>query len=183
MNFFEQHFIIKAIIEMEEQKIIAEAGKRLGAYLIDILPVIGIVTAIFYFFLDFDLILDTYFANKSSLDARIDFLRQRNYIRNLSLFCYIAYCTIMECSSHQGTFGKQLFRIQVVNRDGQQLSFSESLKRNFSKLVSTFILGLGFIWILFSKKKQGWHDLIADTFVIDKPRYTPVIISSRPVRH
>lgn len=167
------------MIYMEEQKVIAEAGKRLGAYLVDVLPITGIVTAIFSIFLGFDATLDTYFANRSSLDARIEFLEQRNFIRNITLLCYIMYCTIMECSANQGTFGKQLFRIVVVTRDGHRLNFGESLKRNLSKFISTLVFGLGFIWILFTKKKQGWHDLIANTYVVDKPKYKPVIISSR----
>lgn len=85
----------------------------------------------------------------------------------------------MECSEKQATLGKQLLGIIVVNSEGQRMSFDESLKRNASKVLSGLILGLGFIWILISNKKQGWHDLIAKTFVVDKPKYTKVIISSR----
>jgi uncharacterized RDD family membrane protein YckC len=31
-------------------------------------------------------------------------------------------------------------------------------------------IGLGFLWIAFDDRKQGWHDKIAGTVVIRKPR-------------
>ncbi|TOR03819.1 RDD family protein, partial [Vibrio parahaemolyticus] len=32
--------------------------------------------------------------------------------------------------------------------------------------VSTIPLCLGFVWVAFSGKKQGWHDMISNTVVI-----------------
>jgi uncharacterized RDD family membrane protein YckC len=29
------------------------------------------------------------------------------------------------------------------------------------------VLYLGFIWILFDDRRQGWHDKIADTLVVE----------------
>lgn len=37
------------------------------------------------------------------------------------------------------------------------------------KTLSTLGLGLGYLWAAFHPKKQGWHDLIADTVVIRVP--------------
>ncbi|MGR3985112.1 MAG: RDD family protein, partial [Gammaproteobacteria bacterium] len=34
--------------------------------------------------------------------------------------------------------------------------------------------GLGLLWVAFDKRKQGWHDKLAGTVVIKRPR-TPVI--------
>jgi hypothetical protein len=33
-------------------------------------------------------------------------------------------------------------------------------------LVSAIVVSLGFIWILFDSKRQGWHDKIAKTYVV-----------------
>jgi len=38
--------------------------------------------------------------------------------------------------------------------------------RYFGYYVSGLILALGFIWIAFDKRKQGWHDKLAGTLVI-----------------
>ncbi len=164
----------------EPQKIIAQARKRFIAYFLDIVPITLTVCAVFYFFLGFDVVLGNFRENSFSTEARIDFLTQRNYIRNITLLCFIIYCTIMESTSRQGTFGKQIVGIIVVNKEGQRMSFDESIKRNSSKVLSALVFGLGFIWILFSKKKQGWHDLIAKTFVIEKPKYIYQNITSEP---
>jgi uncharacterized RDD family membrane protein YckC len=33
-------------------------------------------------------------------------------------------------------------------------------------MVVSFTLGIGFIWILFDARKQGWHDKMANTVVV-----------------
>ncbi len=42
--------------------------------------------------------------------------------------------------------------------------------RYFGYYLSTLVFGLGFVWIAFDKRKQGWHDKLAGTVVIRKPR-------------
>ncbi|MCL6558264.1 MAG: RDD family protein, partial [Firmicutes bacterium] len=34
------------------------------------------------------------------------------------------------------------------------------------KWISGLILGLGFLWILFDRDNQGWHDKLMSTYVI-----------------
>jgi uncharacterized RDD family membrane protein YckC len=33
-------------------------------------------------------------------------------------------------------------------------------------MVVSFTLGIGFIWIIFDRRKQGWHDKMANTVVV-----------------
>ena len=35
--------------------------------------------------------------------------------------------------------------------------------------VAIFALGVGFLWVAFDPRKQGWHDKMAGTLVIRKP--------------
>jgi uncharacterized RDD family membrane protein YckC len=58
--------------------------------------------------------------------------------------------------------------IKVVDENGDRMTLSKSVGRNLSKVLSYFVIFLGFIWILFDKKKQGWHDKINKTFVVNK---------------
>ena len=79
----------------------------------------------------------------------------------------MAYFVLLETSSWQGTLGKHLLGMKVVNESYQKLSLQEAALRYLSKYLSDLILCLGYIWIIFDSKKQGWHDKIAGTYVIN----------------
>ena len=70
------------------------------------------------------------------------------------------------------TPGKMLFKAVIV--DASTLAAPTAMQnilRYFAYYVSLIPLGIGFIWIAFDPKKQGWHDKIARTVVIKgKPR-------------
>ncbi|EEX33201.1 hypothetical membrane protein [Vibrio coralliilyticus ATCC BAA-450] len=51
---------------------------------------------------------------------------------------------------------------------GHRLTLSKSVIRYLAYYISAIPLCLGFIWIAFNGKKQGWHDLIANTVVVRK---------------
>lgn len=72
----------------------------------------------------------------------------------------------MESSSGQATLGKKVFHIKVTDTRGHRLSFGKASARFWSKAVSFFILGIGFIITAFTGKKQALHDLIAGTLVV-----------------
>ncbi len=153
---------------MKIQQNLAERGKRLGAYLIDIIPIALIVFGVFYLFFGFDETLTEYLNRGSDIEPRIKFLQERNWIREISFLVWIIYCIVMESSETQGTLGKSAMGIKVVDENGNRMSLSKSIGRNLSKILSYLIIALGFIWILFDKKKQGWHDKISKTFVVNK---------------
>ncbi len=73
-------------------------------------------------------------------------------------------------SRYGGPFGKLLMRCEVVNPEEKHLSFRRSLIRYLSKIVSTLLLGVGFLMILWDENKQGLHDKIAKTFVQASPK-------------
>ncbi len=147
---------------------LATKGQRLLAYLIDIFPILIMTFAIFYFFLGFDQILEYYLNRGSDIQPRIDFLKERNRIRNVSFIIWVIYCLFMESSKEQGTFGKKIMGIKVVSENGKRLSTQDSIKRNLFKIVSFSAILLGFIWIVFDKRNQGWHDKTAKTLVVRK---------------
>ena len=145
---------------------LADKGKRVIAYLIDIVPILCLVFGVFYLFFGFDQTIANYLNRGNDIAPRIAFLKQRNWIRDSSFLCWVVYCIFMEASSRQGTFGKSIMGIKVVNASRERLTLRESVGRNMSKLLSYGIVGLGFIWILFDKNKQGWHDKLNHTYVI-----------------
>ena len=78
------------------------------------------------------------------------------------------YNTIMESSSKQATLGKMALGIIVTDLDGNRLSFGKANARYWGKILSVLILYIGFIMAGFTEKKQGLHDILAGTLVINK---------------
>ncbi|MFN3016933.1 RDD family protein [Vibrio coralliilyticus] len=67
------------------------------------------------------------------------------------------------------TPGKMALKLEVLDADtGHRLTLSKSVIRYLAYYISAIPLCLGFIWIAFNGKKQGWHDLIANTVVVRK---------------
>jgi uncharacterized RDD family membrane protein YckC len=151
---------------MEIKTAIAPYGKRFLAYLIDIIIIVIIVVSVNYWFLGFDKIWSNYLNRGEDTLPREVFLKQRNVLREIAFLVWMMYCTIMEASKKQGTIGKQIMGIKVVNMLGNPLSLQQSIARNFAKIISYKVLCLGFIWILVDKMRQGWHDKMTKTYVV-----------------
>lgn len=66
-----------------------------------------------------------------------------------------------------GTPGKRLLKLKVLDADtGDNLSTGKAILRYIMYIVSTLALLLGLIWVAFDKKKQGWHDKVANSVVV-----------------
>jgi uncharacterized RDD family membrane protein YckC len=64
------------------------------------------------------------------------------------------------------TPGKMLFGLRVIQISGEKMTLGVAFLRWVGCLVSGLVFLLGFIWIAFDGRKQGWHDKIAATLVI-----------------
>lgn len=64
------------------------------------------------------------------------------------------------------TPGKMALGVKIVDGEGQPIKLGRSVLRYFGYFVSSVPLGLGFLWIVWDGRKQGWHDKIAGTYVI-----------------
>ena len=71
------------------------------------------------------------------------------------------------------TPGKMLLGIKIVDADSMEIpSKGQLIKRYLGYIISTLPLCLGFITVAFNKKKQGWHDKLANTLVIYSRPYS-----------
>jgi uncharacterized RDD family membrane protein YckC len=59
--------------------------------------------------------------------------------------------------------------IKLVRTDASNLTFSIALLRYLGYIVSGAVFFLGFLWIAFDNHKQGFHDKIAETYVVKIP--------------
>jgi uncharacterized RDD family membrane protein YckC len=63
------------------------------------------------------------------------------------------------------TPGKRLMGVRVVRSDGGRLHLGNAIRRELAYVLSG-ILFLGYLWILFDNRRQGWHDKLAGTIVV-----------------
>ncbi|WP_420583081.1 RDD family protein [Reichenbachiella sp.] len=78
------------------------------------------------------------------------------------------YHAILEGSGWRATFGKKYSNIEVVNEQGDGLSFGQSLLRIVTKYLSLLLFFGGFFMIYFRRDRKGLHDLVAKTYVVDR---------------
>lgn len=69
------------------------------------------------------------------------------------------------------TPGKMVFHGLIVDaRTLGPITKWQAIIRYLAYIPSFLVIGLGFIWIAFDDRKQGWHDKLAKTVVIRKER-------------
>lgn len=87
-------------------------------------------------------------------DALIDYLMPAV----ISVFFWTRYLA---------TPGKMLLGCQVVDAaSGKRLTLGQAALRYVCYVVSALPLGLGFLWVAWDKRKQGFHDKLAKTVVV-----------------
>ncbi|MEM6401787.1 MAG: RDD family protein [Cyanobacteria bacterium P01_D01_bin.116] len=93
----------------------------------------------------------------------------------IAVFCLLInliinwlYFTVFESSKSKATLGKSILGVKVTNLNHQQISFGQANVRYWSKLLSSLMLMIGFLIIMFNENKQGFHDKLAKTTVVRK---------------
>jgi uncharacterized RDD family membrane protein YckC len=76
------------------------------------------------------------------------------------------YEALLTSSSKQGTLGKMALGLKVTDKNGNRLTFMHATGRHFAKLINGFTMNIGYIMVGFTERKQGLHDMIAETYVI-----------------
>jgi uncharacterized RDD family membrane protein YckC len=81
----------------------------------------------------------------------------------------------------QGTTpGKNLLGLRVVKETGEHAGFWAMLVREWigKWWISQLILGLGFVWILLDRDRQGWHDKLMSTYVVQSPAPSVAVVEA-----
>jgi uncharacterized RDD family membrane protein YckC len=78
----------------------------------------------------------------------------------------LAYFTYLEGSTGQ-TLGKKSMQIKVVDTDGGgPIGYGRAAVRWFGRILSALVIYLGYLWMLWDKDKQCWHDKLANDYVV-----------------
>ena len=69
--------------------------------------------------------------------------------------------------TRSATPGKMLLSLKIIDANTlAQPQPWQMVVRYFGYIIAFLPLGMGFVWIQYDKKKQGWHDKIASTVVV-----------------
>ncbi|KRA46267.1 RDD family protein [Pseudoxanthomonas sp. Root630] len=142
--------------------------KRVAANIIDAFAIgipVGIVAAIVGGLMGFG----SSFA--ASLAGTGDVLNPGKTITSY-LLTAIAFAWFHSTAGLTATPGKLAIGIKVVRTDGERISFLRGFGRYWAYLLSGLLLAIGLIMAAFTSRKQGLHDLICDTLVVDKWAFT-----------
>lgn len=65
------------------------------------------------------------------------------------------------------TLGMRLFRLRVVDaQTGGPIGIPRAIVRWLMTLVNSWACYIGWIWVAFDARKQGWHDKVANSVVL-----------------
>lgn len=153
---------------------IADPGKRLVAYLIDAL-ILGTAFAIIFGITIVPTIMK--FVSMQNEEYPMDDSEAVTMIASslgimvLGILVYyigvFLYYTLQHSGKYQATFGKRAMKLYVSDESGNKLTFGQAAIRFLGKIINSFTMAVGYIIILFTDKKQGLHDIIAKTLVLD----------------
>ncbi|MBI4665393.1 MAG: RDD family protein [Nitrospinae bacterium] len=87
-------------------------------------------------------------------------------VYGLNSVAFIGYFTLATANGGQ-TPGKYLLGIKVVGTNGMDIDYIRAFIRAIGYFISSFLY-IGFIYALFDKKSQSFHDKMADTVVVEK---------------
>ena len=88
-------------------------------------------------------------------------------LSNLVNFLIGAGYALYFWTSSGQTPGKSVMKLKVVHADGGNiLTPGQAIVRYIGYVISSIPLGLGFLWVIWDPKHEGWHDKIATTKVI-----------------
>ena len=135
------------IVEREERVLdLAGAGSRLISYLIDSI-IVGVIGGVLNY---------VSMSVGGTLGGIFTFL---------GVLVSVAYFTYFFGNGQ--TPGMMAMKIKLIGTDGiYPIGYGKGFLRWIGMIISAVVILLGYVWILIDKKKQGWHDKIAGTYVV-----------------
>lgn len=98
----------------------------------------------------------------------------------ISIPLAVAFFLIFWVNYDGATPGKKLLGIKIVKDNGEKLTYSTAFIRYIGFMISAatmFFFGIGYLWIIWDKKKQALHDKIAGTVVVKTDRQPRTVLA------
>ena len=120
--------------------------QRLGAIIVDGI-IIGVVVLVFYFI------------NRVLADI-------------VAIVLTLGYYTYFEGGGSGQTPGKKVLGIRVIDFSaGGPVGYGRAFVRQLGRILSGLVCYLGYLWMLWDREKQTWHDKLATTVVVPESAY------------
>jgi uncharacterized RDD family membrane protein YckC len=145
---------------------LAGFGRRLGGAFIDWL-LVGVLAAAIGALFGID--------TPSPLPAQSDGFQFRfDWATGPYILVELAYFTYFHATSAGQSIGNKVLGIRVLDADtGASLSYIRAFARALMSNVSALPCFLGFFWMLWDRRKQTWHDMVANSLVVRASVYPP----------
>ena len=131
---------------------------RLAAFVLDVFGLVVIYTVVYI--IGLIVIGQSNAAPDEAIQTRLQLTRV------LLIATPWLYYTVAESSRHQGTFGKRMIGLRVVDEAGRRISFARANGRFWSKQLSALTCGVGYVVCAFTQRKQALHDLMSGCYVV-----------------
>lgn len=129
-------------------------GLRYGAWMFDFL--ISLIAMMGFTF------LVTAISNKSVVGSNSDLL----IVAGLSALLFLLNFVVLAGWSGQSA-GMRILGIRIVRIDGSPFTARHAILRHvIGYPLSSIALFLGFLWMMWDPRQQGWHDKLAHTIVV-----------------
>jgi uncharacterized RDD family membrane protein YckC len=87
-------------------------------------------------------------------------------VDEIVLVVLMLYWILADASPYQGSLGKRMLGLKVVDWQGRRLTLVTAAGRNLLKVLSAVIVLVGFMMAGWTRHKQALHDLIVGAFVV-----------------
>ena len=129
-------------------------GLRYGAWMFDFL-----ITLI-------AIMMFTFIVTAVSHSSVIGSNKQLLTVTGLTLLLFVLNFVVLAGSNGQSA-GMRILGIYIVREDGKPFTIKDAAMRHLVGYpLSTVAFFLGFLWMLWDPRQQGWHDKIARTLVV-----------------
>ena len=84
----------------------------------------------------------------------------------------LAYFVYFEGGPTGQTLGKRALNIRVIDlRAGGPIGYGRAIVRYLVRIVSFLVVLLGYLWMIWDREKQTWHDKAAGSVVVPTDAY------------
>jgi uncharacterized RDD family membrane protein YckC len=143
---------------------------RFAAYVIDVIILLPINLVLTYSHLASFLWLGT-----TQVTSQADMASARIFACILECIIWWIYLSVLLSCPWQASLGMKACGLKITDEGGNRISFGRATGRWFAMWLSGCpTLGIGFLMIAWTHKKQGLHDLIARTLVWNVSRPLPL---------
>jgi uncharacterized RDD family membrane protein YckC len=135
---------------------------RFAAYVIDVIILLPINLLLTYSPLASIVWLGT-----GQVTSQADGVEVQIFAIVLECIIWWIYESVLLSSAWQATLGMKACGLKITDESGKRISFGRATGRYFASFLSVCpTLGIGFLMIAWTSRKQGLHDLIARTIVV-----------------